>query len=232
MEAKVLGRVRKALEIFSPEPVGRDTTQLALSPTGDQLVSWGTPPYQEIVKEGRSFWMGTTAAVAAVVAIPSTAHMFAIYNNESDGGRSYVIDSIAVSNAVSTAVASQAQMLVNIGQVRETAPTDAGLIPKKNNGNGNVTNGVAVRPDTKAICILAATALPANTGFTTNWQPVGPNGVKPGVAATPGYGMFYEPQGRFIVPPGRYFAVHVLANVVGETFQAFISWHERQITLG
>jgi hypothetical protein len=35
-----------------------------------------------------------------------------------------------------------------------------------------------------------------------------------------------------ILAPGRYFAVHVLANVVGETFLVYIGWHEAALTLG
>jgi hypothetical protein len=119
-------------------------------------------------------------------------------------------------------------MLVNIGQVREAIPVDSGLSIKKLNGMGSL--GVAsasLRGDTKAISILNATALPANTGLAANWMPWGFNASKPGAVATPGYGIWAPVDGRIIVPPGRYFAVHVIANVVGETFVAFIGWHER-----
>lgn len=225
-DAKVLGRVRKLTEGIDGESVGNEEVQMALNPQLEQITAPGAAPYQEIVRMGRCFWTGTTSAVAAVVAIPTTAVLMALYNNAPDGGRSLVIDWISAQNVVSTAVASQAQMLALIGQVREAAPTDAALTIKKCNGYGSAG------PDTVARSIVSGTALPAATGVAANWFPVGPNGVKPGVAATPGYGMYQQMDGRIIVPPGRYFAIHVVANVVGETFQGFIGWHEKQLNLG
>jgi hypothetical protein len=65
-----------------------------------------------------------------------------------------------------------------------------------------------------------------------NWIPLGPSVGFPGAGATPGDGLWAPVDGRFIVPPGRYFAMHVLADVVGSTFQGFIGWHEVQLTLG
>jgi len=79
---------------------------------------------------------------------------------------------------------------------------------------------------------LTATALPAGTGLATNWFPIGQSWIKNSAVATPGYGMWAAVDGRVIVPPGRYFSLQVVANVVGETFQLFIAWHERQMMLG
>lgn len=174
---------------------------------------------------GRAFWTGTTTAVAAVVTTPTTVQMLSLYNNANDGGESLIIDWVAAANVASTAVASQATILGNIGQARETAPTDAALTIKRLNGAGSSN-------DTNVRTILTATALPATTGLLANWFPLGPSGVKTGAAATPGYGVFCRIDGGIIVPPGRYFATHVLANVVGETFCMYIGWHEAQLALG
>lgn len=222
---QALGRVRKLLEAIDAEPVGEVNEQIALTQQLEQLVAFGAAPFREIIRVGRAFQTHTAAAIGAVVAIPTTAHMVALYNGEPDGGRSYVIDWLAASNVVSTAVASQAQLLALVGQVREAIPTDAALAITKLNGLGPGT-------DTQARTLLNATALPATTGLAANWFPVGPSVGKPGVAATPGYGLWAPVDGRIIVPPGRYLAVHVLANVVGETFLAYIGWHEVQLTLG
>lgn len=222
MDVSPQGRVRRVLEGI--DAAGIDTEkQFALTQQLEQLVALGSAPYEEIVRIGRSFVVNTTTAIGAVVAIPTTAHMLAIYNNEPDGGRSYVIDWLAAQNVVSTAVASQAQLLCNVGQVRETAPTDAALAVKQLDGFGN--------KDSRVRTILNATALPATTGIAGQWLPWGPSVGKPGAAGTPGYGLWAAVDGRIIVPPGRYFALHVLANVVGETFMAFIAWHEAQLTL-
>lgn len=222
---KTLGRIRKLLEGIDAEAVGNNDEQLALTQQLELLVASGSAPYREIVRMGRAFFVNTAAAIGAVVAIPTTAVLFALYNNEPDGGRSYVIDWVGATNVVSTAVATQAQLIALVGQIREAIPADAALAIKK-------LNGVGSGNDTKARTILNATALPATTGLATNWFPLGQSVGKPGVAATPGYGLFSQVDGRIIVPPGRYFAMHVMGSVVGETFLGYISWHEAQLTLG
>lgn len=223
-DVKMTGRIRPLLRGIDQGSFG-DDEQISLNEQGEQIIAMGSSQYGEIVKMGRAFKAGTTTAVAAVVAIPTTAVGFAIYNNEADGdGRAYIIDRVWAQNAVSTAVACQAQIIVLVGQVREAAPTQA--MP----ANSLIAlNGMAGQ-DTKVRAILTATALPGTTGLQGYWLPVGANGVKSGVAGTPGYGMFAEINGRIICPPGRYFAMHVLANVVGETFQMGIEWHEKLIT--
>lgn len=226
MEVKVLGRIRKVLEGFDAESVGVSDEQVTLTQQLEQLVALGAAPYSEIVRIGRAFYTGTTTAVAAVVAIPTTAVLLALYNNDVDGGRSIVIDWVGASGVAKTAAAGQAQLLVLPGQLRETAPTDQALAIKKANGLGSGTN------DTKARTIIGGTALPAASGIAGNWIPLGPAAGAPGAGATPGDGLWAAVDGRFIVPPGRYFAMHVLADVVGSTFQGFVGWHEKQLTLG
>lgn len=223
-EVKIAGRVRKLLESID-EAEGDSEQLLTLTNQLELLMAMGATPYQEIVRAGRAFYTGTVAAIAAVVAIPTIAHMFALYNTEPDGGRSMIIDWVAAQNVVSTAVVAQAQLLALLGQIREALPVAAAVAIKKANGMGG--GG----PDTSAIAILNATALPAGTGLAANWFPLGPSVTKPSAAATPGYGLYHNVDGRFIVPPGRYFAMHVLANVVGETFVGFIGYHEKQLAI-
>lgn len=217
-DVNALIRVRKTLEGIDYEAPGGQETP-TMNPQLELLITQGGSPYQEATRLGRSFFISTAAAIAAVVAIPTTGHLVSLYNNEPDGGRAYIIDWIAAQNVVSTAVVCQAQLLALVGQVREAAPTDAALAIKKLNGMGGGN-------DTRARSVLSGTALPATTGLATNWMPVGPSVSKPGAAATPGYGLWAPVDGRFIVAPGRYFSIHVIANVVGETFQGFIGWHE------
>lgn len=223
MDINVIGRIRKALEGIDAAALS-DEEQFTLTQQLEQLVAPGAAPYQEIVRLGRAYQVGTTTAVAAVIAIPSTANLLAIYNNEPDGGRSLIIDWVAAVNGASTAVANQAQMLGLIGQVREAIITTLTVTPKKMNGMGGGANDSKVRTTVN-------TAVPANTGVAADWFPIGPSFLKTGVAATPGYGTWVPVDGRIIVPPGRYFALHVLASVVGETFNVWCGWHEKQLTL-
>lgn len=225
MEVRMLGRIRKLLEGIDWVSPGHKDEQIALTPQLEQLVALGAAPYREVTRMGRAFYVNTTAAIAAVVAIPTTAHMLALYNNEPDGGRAYVIDWVAVSGVAKTAAAGQQHIIGNIGQVREATPTDAALSIKKLNGMGTGDNS-------RARTILNATALPATTGLAANWFPLGPAFGSPGAAGTPGHAAWCDVGGRIIVPPGRYFAVHVLADVVGSTYLAYIAWHELTTELG
>ncbi len=218
----ILLRVRKTLEgIDGSSP---DTAQQpTLNDQLEQYTAAGASPYEEITRSGRSFHVRNTVAVAAVVAFPTTTANLQLYNNEPENGRSYVIDYLYFANVVSTAVVAHAQMLALIGQVRETAPTDAALVIQQLNGVG--------KKDTVARTVLTGTALPATTGIAGLWMAVGPQAIKTDAVATPGYGAGFEVNGRIVVPPGRFFATQVLANVVGETFITGIMWHERQLRL-
>lgn len=224
MEVKLLGRIRKLLEGIDAGSPG-DEEQIATSGQLENYIAFGASSYEEIIRVGRSYYVNTTAAVAAGVAIPTTTGGVSLYNGEPEGGRSYIIDWVAASNVASAATAAQAQMIGLIGQVREAIPTDAALTIKKLNSMGGSV-------DSRAKTILTATTLPATTGLATNWFPIGPSWIKNSAVATPGYGLWWPVDGRLILSPGRYFSLQVIANVVGETFQLYIAWHERQLLLG
>jgi hypothetical protein len=224
MSVNIVGRVRKLLEGIDASAVS-DEEQLTLTAQLEQLIAASASPYQEIVRMGRSFQVTTTTAVAAGITIPSTAGGLSLYNNEPDGGRSYVIDFISA-NGVATAAASGCAALIALqGQVREAIPTNSALIAKKLNGLGGGTN------DTKARTILTGTALPAGTGIAADWFFVGAGIERARVASFPGGGLYWAAEGRVICPPGRYFSMQVIADTAASTFQLCIAWHEKQLLL-
>lgn len=223
MQVKILARIRKLLEAVDSGAVG-DDEQLTLNEQLEQLVAQGTSPYEEIVKVGRAFETKSVSALAAVVAVPTVANMLSIWNGEPDGGRCFIIDRVWALNIVSTAVASQCTLLGCLGQTRVAAIAASAFAKNQLNGNGGL--------DTRAIASIAN--LDAVTGIVANWRvlPGHSGGIKTGAAATPGYFANANVDGRIIVPPGRLFAMHVLANVVGETFIGGIEWHERKMIIG
>jgi hypothetical protein len=229
MDMTIVARIRKLLEGIDKEVAGGDPREVTLTQQLELLTAQGAAPYREITKMGRAFWTGQTAAVASVVAIPTTAANVALYNNAPDGGRSLVIDWIAASCIVSTAVDSRcAQLLALVGQAREAIPTAAALTIKKMNG---LAGGLGTLVDSVAIPVTAA--LPGTpTGIAANWFPWGPSIAKSAAVGTPGQGLWAAVDGRIIVAPGRYFAINVMSNAVGETFQGYIGWHEMMIDLG
>lgn len=68
--------------------------------------------------------------------------------------------------------------------------------------------------------------------MAANWFPLAAATGFPGAAATPGHALYAPINGQIIVPPGRYFAVTVLADVVGSTFFTYVGWSEVQLALG
>jgi hypothetical protein len=223
MDVEIRGRIREMLKALDPGQVG-DEEKIALTPQLEQIVAPGAAPWREIVRGGRAFFTNTTTAVASVVALPTTAVALALYNNEPDGGRSLILDWAGAINIVAGAATGTSQLIANLGQIRETAPTNANLSIKK-------ANGMGVGNDSKALTIVGGTALPAGTGLAANWFPIAPAVGKPGAVAV-GPALYAALDGRFIVPPGRYFALHTFSDIVTDTFQVFVGWHEVQLTLG
>lgn len=224
-DVKILAVIRKLLEGLDFVSPGTPDQSLTLTPQLELLIAQGAAPYREIVRMGRAFYVGTATAVASVVALPTTAVTLALFNNEPDGGRAYMIDWVGAINIVAGAATGQSEIIALNGQVRETTPTAAALTIKKANGLG----GGSV--DTRARLIVGGTALPATTGIAADWFPLGSAVGKPGAVAV-GPSIFIPVDGRFIVSPGRYFALHTFSDIVTDTFQMFVGWHELQTQLG
>lgn len=220
---ELMGRVRTLLRGIDAVGQG-DEEALPLNEQGEPIFALGSTLYAEIVKMGRAFEVHTTTAVAAVVARPTTAHLLGIWNGEPDSGRSLIIDRLWALLEAGTAAAGQFTILRALGQTRVASLATASLAMNTVNGNGG--------KDTKVI--NTTTALDAVTGVAGNWAvaPGQKSSGKPGAAATPGGFAECEVNGRIIVPPGRLFAIHVMADVVGSTFTVGIEWHEKKISLG
>jgi len=180
--------------------------------------------YEEITRQGRAFIAKNTVAVASVIALPTTAISFALYNSAADGGRSIIIDAVfAIGPANAAAALEQVSMIYNLGQTRAALPTNSAMVPLKTNGYGPGT-------DTVAYTTIGGTALDAVTGVAINWFPIG-NSVTTAVVSLPGGALWVPVDGRLICPPGRYFALHTLAASVGLTMNVGCMWHERVLTL-
>lgn len=220
-EMKIISRVRKLLEAIDQS--SKDTDQQAtLNAQLALLVALDSTAYDEIVRSGRAFESHITAALAAVIAVPTTAIMLGVYNNEPDGGRSYIVDRVWALAIVAPASVGQAALIGALGQTRVAAAVSAALAINSQNGMGG--------KDTKAI--VATAALDAVTGVAANWRLLpGQTAVHRAIASVPGQWLNAEINGRIIVPPGREFAMHVLADTVGSTFIGGIEWHEKQVEL-
>jgi len=221
LETKIYGKIRGIM--MDLLPAGREDEQIHLSGQAEQLIAFGSAPYQEIVRQGRAFY-ANAAAVAAVTAIPTTAHSMAIHNNESDGGRSLIIDAVGMLFTASASIIPHNGIIGCLGLVREATITATGATPRQCNGMGNSDTKVRVSGGADA-------ALPATTGIAANWFPLG-DSINAAVTSLPGFQKFVPVDGRIIVPPGRFFAIHTLGAKTDVSGTPFIWWHEKLLING
>jgi hypothetical protein len=210
------------------DPGSTDENRFALNPFNEQFVAQGGASYENIVASGRAFeintGMTTALDLAAVILIPTTAVMLAIYNNEPEGGRSYVIDRVTATHTTAAASLSHASIIGVLGTTRVAAPTDAtpaGALRALNGMGGT---------DTRVRSVVATT-IDAVTGVAANWMVLSDSRAV-GVTSLPSVSIVGDIDGRIIVPPGRYFGIHVFASAVGHEFNGSIQWHERVLALG
>jgi hypothetical protein len=225
VERKILAKVR-GLNTDIQYGYGDEETQFELSGQGEQQYAQAAAPFQEIYRQSRSYYINTVTQVASVIAMPTTACAFAIYNNEPDNGRSYIIDQVWALYTANASIIPQAGLVGVLGQVREAVPTNAmstTIILKNPNGVGKL--------DSRSRCILTATALPATTGFAGNWFPIC-NHTNSAVTSLPGMQSVYNLNGRYIVTPGRYFGIHCVSAKIDVQAQIGISWTEKFLLNG
>jgi hypothetical protein len=171
------------------------------------------PTNAELVRLGDSWQAMQAAAVAPVVALPTTLAQLTLWNGEPAGGKVYLIDSIMTMVAVSAAAATGIghAVLMNLGT--KAAPTSAGLIltglsGKAYGGNAIVAVGATVTDDKWAPFGNALDAPASQIAFTVD-VPV---------------------NGLYIIRPGGMFSVACLANTVTTiTVKTGIRWHEVQL---
>lgn len=155
-----------------------------------------------------------TAAVAALVVRPTTAAAFTIWNGESIGGKSLVIDRVFSHNLVSTAVKTYHGLWYCM-HLNMTKPTND-ITTLRGTGDGR-------EPDNSIVVVdVGATVL--NDG----WFPAGEGGAVSETGTTPQSISQWEVRGRLRVPPRHGMSIHVVASLVGETFTSGISWWRMQ----
>ena len=184
---------------------------------GNLLVAGGMPPYAELTRRGTGWSAMNTTALAALVVRPSTLANFTLFNNEPEGGLSYIIDQAFAFNLVTTAAQARSGLWICVHPRGLVSPTND--ITARGSYSGKANYGGRAIADT-------------NMTVTDNgWIPVGqttdvePTGVLPGSVLT------WQAEGRVIVPPQCGFSTQVVSSVVGNTFTSGVSWHEIQLDL-
>ena len=151
-----------------------------------------------------------TAAIAALVARPTTTSMLTIYNPSSNS-RHLVIERVFAHNLVGVAGSSYGIWLCS-HPIGMTAPT-GNNISVRNSTSGIAAGGSATIVDT-------AEAI-SNDG----WFPWGDSGHAVTVTV-PGGSIAPEVGGRIIVPPSAGLSIHIVADTTGATFTTGFHWFE------
>ncbi len=197
-----------------------DEKALAVTTGGDQYVTQSSAPYTELTRLGDGWSAIATAAVAALVVRPSTTAAFTLWNGESAGGKSYVIDRLFTHNLVSTNAKSffgiwacvHPAGMTNPGEdIAASASNVTGNYGKRYNGNAVVGVAESVNdngwyPWTNSVEVATATILP-------------------------GAHLTADVQGRLIVPPQGGISVQVVCSLITEDFTSGCSWYEAQMQL-
>jgi len=177
----------------------------------------GLSPYAEMTRLGEGYQAMTTSAVAALIARPSVTALFTLWNGETGGGKSYVIDRIFAQQLVSAAAASRWGIWACVHPVGMAA-VDADITVIKNT-RGKASYGGNARLD------IGATVV--NNG----WFPYG-NQHDVETTGVLGGGQVSVPiEGRIIIPPTAGLSLHVVASSVNEDFNVGFAWNEVQLDL-
>lgn len=216
MLIKIAGRVRGLFAGNYPE--NREDEQFHCNSRGDQLVAQALPELTEIVRMGESWQVSNATAFAAATAIPTTTAALVLWNGESAGGKSYVIDSIALTEiVVDVTQSNMSTVFVMVGKTPVAAPTDAALVVRSLSGR---TYGGRART-----VVLSATVV--NDG----WFPCGTSAPAAAAAAGSAWKQMDWPlRGMYVIPPGGSFNAHV-AKVAATASQCLLTirWHEVQL---
>lgn len=204
---------------LAPLNAGQDTEdELQINNRGDSLVAIALPELTEIVRLNESYWAKSLAS-APVVAIPTTASLFTLYNGNLAGGKCVVIDSLFMHVVAVTAAIQGWGIITCLSKVVQAVQAQS-IIPNclkagKNTYSGNVTCGTQ--------------AMDAVSGVVGNWMPIG---ASPSPQNTLQIGTTIEVpvKGMIIIPPTHSMGVSVLAGAAtASSVQVGCRWHEVQL---
>lgn len=225
IEAELNAIVRAKSDCESDLATGEDG-HLVVNSRADLLLARALPDLTEITRMRNSYVVSLDqagTAVAPLTALPTTtagAGTMSLFNGEQDTGKIYVIDSFFAHVVVAPAAATPLGFcaMLNIGKSGwSTAPVND-LTPRG-------TGGQAYKGS--AIVDLAY----AGTLVDDGWQPVGTSAQA--IAAAIGMTIETNVGGLFVVPPGHFFHMGILANTAATITMKFgMRWHEVQLPIG
>ncbi len=201
-------RVRGAVRPRYNEGADSPYSQLA---GGELLTVNGLPAKTEGVRL-QNVWtcqIATASAFTNVAGMPTSRAELALYNGESSGGLSYIIDNIWFLSLTSITALSNASIIYQVVSAAALSNDTAQLI---NSPIGSVYNGKALR------------AVAVTTMATNKWA-VAATGTNAATASI-GFGVYAEINGGIVVRPGMTLGVNAVVGTATGTSLMGFTWRE------
>lgn len=222
---EIQGRTRGTQECYTDQ-AGGETGGLVINPRGDLQIAQALPGYADIVRMRNSYFVIAAVAVAPVVALPTTTAQMTLFNGELDSGRTYFVSHVGAFVAVSAGAATEIAVLSCMGIGKKATVvsdlTPKGLAGQRYRGAGLVDLAAAVTNDQwMTVCGSLGGAPASHIGMNIEHDVEG--------RRTLGSGLGTGGSSGFVIPPGHYFSIAVVANTVTTiTVRQYIRWHEIQ----
>ena len=195
---------------------------LMVGPQGDLKQSQFLPRYATITAEGRVWRAQEASATASVVAMPSTAGLYTVGNNEPDDGLWYVLLAVTSFNSANAAAldhygmaACVSQLPAVTGGISTTLAQDVAKTTIKNLAGvrGGGYSGRAI----------------LDTGVTIvddGWFPISGNSGSTAINSSKGVTMWHWLHGVVILPPKTLISIVGTATDTGNTTRKGFVWAE------
>ncbi len=193
---------------------------LAVSNLGDLYAIQAAAPYAELTRLGGGWSAIATAATNALVVRPSTTAQFTVWNGESAGGKSYVIDRLFTHNLVSTNALSFYSIWAVVHPAGMTAP-----------GEDIAASATNITGNSGKVYTGNAEVGVGETVVDNGWYPWATSTEVATATVLPGSHLVAEVAGRLIVPPQGGISLTVVCSLTTQTFTTGLSWYEVQLDL-
>jgi hypothetical protein len=215
VDATLKGVVRRG----GPQNYADGEAKTQITQRGDLLVAQALPAKTDLTRLGDTWTcsIATASAFTFVNAWPTTRGELVVYNGESAGGKSYVIESAWMVNITSQAAAQPYCLLAQLVPVA-VAPTDDATQLIYGRSGKTSYGGRAKR----------AVANTAAGQIANKWEIIGNAAVSP-MTTNLANAIYVDLFGGWVVPPGGAIALAGVAGTAAGTAILGVTWSEVKI---
>jgi hypothetical protein len=195
---------------------------LAVGKQGDLKVSKLMPDYAQLVAEGRVWRAQEPTATASVTALPTTAGLYTLANNEPDDGLWYVVLAVTAFNSANAAVLDSFGLA---GVISQLPAATGGL-------NATVVQDIA-KTNIKSMCGVRGGGYNGramlDAGLTVtddDWFPIADGSGSTAIASATGMTLFKWIHGLIILSPKTLFSMVSTATSTSNTTRKGLIWAE------